>query len=66
MTFKSQKMPKLKKYKIFFDEVKDGPKMVVRDVFLLMTWIFLTKKTCQKKIMDLINRTTFIADAKNI
>ena len=49
---------------MFFDEVKDEPKMVVRDVFLLMTRIFVTKKTCQKKIRDLINGTTFTADAK--
>ena len=40
----------IKKIQDVFDEVKGKPKMVEPDVFLLMTQIFSTNKTCQKKI----------------
>ena len=43
----------IKKIQDVFDEVKDEPNMVEADFFFDDTYIFSTKKMCQKKIENL-------------
>ena len=58
----------IKKIQEVFDEVKDEPKMVKPEVFFTDdTDIFDQENVSEKDrkfIMDLVDRTTFIADAK--